>query len=117
MKTKIIIILLVSLTGLSSTTLFSQNKKGKKDMQTLELKITGMTCESGCAKGIENSVYKIKGVKKSHVNFNTQIATFIFDANKTSKEEIIKAVENFNPGESVDRKYSVTLINFKENEK
>jgi len=86
-------------------------------MRTLELKIGGMTCESGCAKGIENSVYKIKGVKKSQVNYDTQIATFIFDANKTSKEEIIKVVENFNPGEVAERKYSVTLINFKENEK
>lgn len=112
MKTKIVttIVLITCIMLLSSTVLFSQSKKGK-NLQTLELQISGMTCEEGCAKGIESSVYKIKGVKKSVVNFDTQTATITFDADKISKEDIIKNIEAFNPGEGVERKYNVTEIN------
>jgi len=118
MKEKIIIVLLIGLTCLNPTALFSQSKKEKKAFHTLELKITGMTCEVGCANGIESSVYKIKGVKKSKVNFDAQTATIIFDKNKTSQEEIIKAIENFNPGgKETDRKYLVTFVNITSNEK
>lgn len=117
MKTKITIALITCMMLLSGHVLFSQNKKAKKDLQTLELKISGMTCAEGCAKGIESSVYKIKGVKQSTVNFDSQTATIIFDAGKTTKEEIIKNIETFNPGEANERKYVVTLVDVKPNKK
>lgn len=115
MKTKIAttIALITCVLLLNSETLFAQTKKSKKKLQTLELKISGMTCEDGCAKGIESSVYKIKGVKKSIVNFDTQTATFIFDTTKTNKEEIIKKIESFNPEKEEGRRYVVTFVSTK----
>lgn len=114
MKTKITIALLTFIMFVSIKHVNAQDKKQKKELQTIELKISGMTCAEGCAKGIESSVYRIKGVKKSTVNFDTQTATIVFDASKTSKEEIIKNIENFNPAETTERKYSVTLIDNKQ---
>lgn len=112
MKTKITttIALILCIVLLNNNSLFAQSKKGKKNLQTLELKIAGMTCAEGCARGIESSVYKIKGVKKSTVNFDTQTASIIFDADKTTKEEIVKNIETYNPGEGIERKYVVTLV-------
>jgi copper ion binding protein len=74
-------------------------------IQTVRFTITGMTCAEGCAKGIEGALYKQKGVKSSEVNFDTQIATVIFDAGKISKADLIRVIESFNPGENREMKY------------
>ncbi len=85
--------------------------KKKKNVETLQLKVTGMTCAEGCAKGIESAVYRIKGVKSSSVNFDTQVASIVYDPTKTNKEDIIKTIEAFNPGEASHTKYQVEEIN------
>lgn len=93
---------------LISSGIFAQGKK--KSLEQLELKIEGMTCEVGCAKGIEGAVYKMKGVKKSEVDFDKSIATIVFDNSKTNAEEVIKQIESYNPGEGEKRRYAVTLL-------
>ena len=74
-------------------------------IQTVRFNITGMTCAEGCAKGIEGALYKQKGVKSSEVDFNSQIATVIFDAGRISKAELIRVIESFNPGEKGEMHY------------
>jgi|688.fasta_scaffold811568_1 copper chaperone CopZ len=66
-------------------------------IQTFEFVIEGMTCAEGCAKGIELSVLKQKGIKSSVVNYDTKRAKVIFDSSKISKEKIIEIVEGFRP--------------------
>ncbi len=66
-------------------------------IQTFEFVIEGMTCAEGCAKGIELSVLKQKGIKSSVVNYDTKRAKVIFDSSKISKEKIIEIVESFRP--------------------
>lgn len=74
-------------------------------IQTARFTITGMTCAEGCAKGIEGALYKQRGVKSSEVNFNSQVATVVFDSEKISKADLIRVIESFNPGENGDRHY------------
>ncbi|MCC7301523.1 MAG: heavy-metal-associated domain-containing protein [Bacteroidia bacterium] len=85
-------------------------KAPKRSMMVLKVKISGMTCAHGCAKGIEDNVYQLKGVKSSTVDFESMTGTFIFDEVKISKEKIIAAIENFNPGEGSEHKYKVEVI-------
>src|SRR5574343_613509 len=66
-------------------------------VQTFEFVIEGMTCAEGCAKGIELSVLKQKGVKSSTVDYDTKRAKVVFDSTKISKDQIIKIVEGFTP--------------------
>lgn len=82
--------------------------KGSK-VQTFEFVIEGMTCAEGCAKGIELSVLKQKGVKSSVVNYDTKRAKVIFDSSKISKEKIIELVEGYRP-EGEAPHYKVMLL-------
>lgn len=79
-------------------------------VQTIRFRISGMTCEEGCAKGIEGALYRMKGVKSSVVDFNTQIATVIYDTKKTRAEDLKKTIESYNPEEKGERKYHAEEI-------
>lgn len=57
------------------------------------LKINGMTCAS-CAKAVEKSVGKIKGVKSANVNFATEKLNVEFDDASVSMDDIKKAVKD-----------------------
>ncbi len=83
------------------------NKDSK--VQTFEFIIAGMTCAEGCAKGIELSVLKQKGVKSSTVNYDTKRAKVIYDQTKITKEKIIELVEGFRP-EGEAPHYKVVLL-------
>lgn len=78
-------------------------------VQTFEFVIEGMTCAEGCAKGIELSVLKQKGVKSSTVNYDTKRAKVIYDQTKITKEKIIELVEGFRP-EGEAPHYKVVLL-------
>ena len=84
-----------------------ENKESK--VQTFEFIIEGMTCAEGCAKGIELSVLKQKGIKSSTVNYDTKRAKVIYDSTKISKEKIIEIVESFRP-EGEAPHYKVVLL-------
>ncbi len=84
-----------------------ENKDSK--VQTFEFIIEGMTCAEGCAKGIELSVLKQKGVKSSVVNYDTKRAKVIYDQTKITKEKIISIVESFRP-EGEAPHYKVVMI-------
>lgn len=62
-------------------------------MQTVNLKITGMTCGS-CAKLNESAIMAVDGVKIAQVNIANNKAQVEFDEKKTSVAKIIKAVES-----------------------
>ena len=83
----------------------SKNSK----VQTFEFVIEGMTCAEGCAKGIELSVLKQKGIKSSKVDYDTKRAKVVFDSTKISKDQIIKIVEGFTP-EGEKPHYKVVML-------
>ncbi len=67
--------------------------------QTVSLNISGMTCEIGCAKTIQSKLSKKEGVRSAKVIFTDSIATVEFDANKTSKKDLIAFVDGIAGGE------------------
>ena len=67
-------------------------------LKHLQVKITGMTCEIGCAKTIESKISKMEGVTFSKVNFAKSIGQFSFDPKITSSEKIIEKINGIGGG-------------------
>jgi len=67
--------------------------------ENVSLAISGMTCEIGCAKTIQSKLSKKEGVIDAKVIFTDSIANIEFDANKTSKKELIAFVSGIAGGE------------------
>ena len=65
------------------------------------LKLDGLTCTS-CETRIENKLIKIDGIQEVEVSFVTSILQIIYDADKISIEEIIKAIEKLDYGVKKD---------------
>ncbi len=62
-----------------------------KEMQRVELDISGMTCTS-CANRIERRLNKVDGVKAT-VNFATERATVVFEPSSIGVDGLLKEVE------------------------
>ncbi len=60
-------------------------------MQTVELKIKGMTCPS-CAVAVSKLTDELKGIKTKTINFAANSGLFVFDENVLSVEEIISKI-------------------------
>lgn len=82
---------------LSSILLIGCAKEVQKEK--LSLAISGMTCEIGCAKTIQSKLSKKEGVLDAKVIFTDSIANIEFDANTTSKKELIAFVDGIAGGE------------------
>jgi len=67
--------------------------------QKVSLNISGMTCEIGCAKTIQSKLSKKEGVMEAKVIFKDSIANIKFDANKTSKNDLIAFVDGIAGGD------------------
>ncbi len=63
------------------------------NIQTVNLKIKGMTCTS-CEEHINHSVNKINGIVKVESSYENENAKIKFDRSKTTIEEIEKAVNS-----------------------
>lgn len=74
-----------------------ENKEIKKEK--VSLAISGMTCEIGCAKTIQSKLSKKEGVLDAKVIFTDSIANIEFDANTTSKKDLIAYVNGIAGGD------------------
>ena len=74
--------------------------EAKKEVvkENVALAISGMTCEIGCAKTIQSKLLKKEGVLQAKVIFNDSIANIEFDANTTSKKDLIAFVDGIAGG-------------------
>lgn len=61
-------------------------------METLTLKLRGMSCAS-CARNIEEAISSVPGVSEANVNFGAEQATIKYNIQKTNLEKIQNAVE------------------------
>ena len=75
----------------------TEMKEVKKE--NVSLAISGMTCEIGCAKTIQSKLSKKEGVLNAKVIFTDSIANIEFDANTTSKKDLIAFVSGIAGGE------------------
>lgn len=80
--------------------LISQNKE-----TTVEIAVTGMTCQIGCADGIDRKLKKTKGIVKSSTKIETGICKVTFNQTKISVDEIISIIE--------DRGYEAKVVSTK----
>lgn len=75
------------------------NIEEPKELTNLEVEITGMTCEIGCAKLIQSKLYKTDGVSFAEVSFEKENGKITYDANKISDDELKKIIENIAGGD------------------
>ena len=80
---------------------YGQNKKGSeiksttsKTIKTVDLEVTGMTCQKGCADGIDRRFKKTDGIVKSKTTQKTGISRVTYDESKISVEEIIENINS-----------------------
>ena len=69
----------------------------QKELSKVEFDVTGMTCE-GCVSTIDQTLKAVNGVESADVSLEDEHATVIFDASKTSVEDLKKAVEKVGYG-------------------
>ena len=73
--------------------------KKEVDKKQVALSISGMTCEIGCAKTIQSKLSKKEGVLNAKVIFTDSIATIEYNANKTTKDDLITFVNGIAGGD------------------
>ena len=56
--------------------------------------ISGMMCKMGCAKAIENNLNKMEGVQNASVDFETSIATVLYNSSLLKTEDLALTVLN-----------------------
>ena len=70
--------------------------------------ISGMMCKMGCAKAIENNLSKMEGVQKASVDFETSIATVLYNSSLLKTEDLALAVISTGDAYKVSNMSSVT---------
>ena len=73
--------------------------------------ISGMMCKMGCAKAIENNLNKMEGVQNASVDFETSIATVLYNSSLLKTEDLALTV--FNTGDA----YTVSNMSSASNKK
>jgi copper chaperone CopZ len=66
-----------------------QNENVKK----MEISIEGMSCQKGCADGIDKALKKVNGIIRSRTLLETGICKVTYDEHKIKIVEIIKIIE------------------------
>jgi Cu+-exporting ATPase len=56
--------------------------------------ISGMTCKMGCAKTIEKNLSKMEGVQQASVDFETSLATVLYNSSIVQTDDFIQTVIN-----------------------
>ncbi len=91
----------------------TSNNSTESKFKSVELGISGMTCEVGCAKTIESKISKMKGVRYSKVSFNDSIGYFTYNTNLTSLKTIITKIDGIADGKTykvIESKEVVTFV-------
>lgn len=74
-----------------------ESKDHKKDLERVDLLITGMSCAS-CAARIEKGLASVQGVSKATVNFAAEKATVVFHPGQTDLSHLVDKVKDLGYG-------------------
>lgn len=77
----------------------AQAEPKSADLRTVELDISGMTCEIGCAKLIQSKLYKTEGVSFAEVRFADSTGVVSYDANRLTEKDLKAVVESAGGGD------------------
>ena len=74
-----------------------ESQDPEKDLERIDLPITGMSCAS-CAAKIEKGLASVGGVSKATVNFAAEKATVVFHPDQTDLSRLIDKVKDLGYG-------------------
>jgi Cu+-exporting ATPase len=77
-------------------------KDSEKNLERIDLPITGMSCAS-CALKIEKGLAKVEGVSQATVNFAAEKATVFFHPAQTDVSHLIEKVKDLGYGAKVEK--------------
>ncbi len=83
------IVLILSLILFTTTGGFAQSPN-----ETLTLEVKGMSCQIGCADGIDAKFSTINGIVSSETSFDQSTSRITYNPEIITKKEIIKVVTN-----------------------
>jgi copper chaperone CopZ len=75
-----------------STTAEMNEKVIESELSEASFSITGMMCKMGCAKAIETNLSKIDGVQRASVDFETSLATVLYNSSILQTDDLIQTV-------------------------
>ncbi|MGB0836980.1 MAG: heavy-metal-associated domain-containing protein [Flavobacteriaceae bacterium] len=87
------------LVGLFLISCQNQAPTSSPDLAEVQVNISGMTCEIGCAKLIESKLIKVNGVDFVEVIFQDSIGTIKYDKNRLSQEDLVQVIEGIAGGD------------------
>lgn len=67
-------------------------KKGE-NMKTIKVEVKGMSCQEGCANGLDATFKKVPGIVTSKTSFDNSLSEITFDESKTTEKEIVAIIE------------------------
>ena len=70
-----------------------------QDLKNVEVAISGMTCEIGCAKLIQSRLYKTEGITFADISFEKAHGKITFDSNRLNDEELKEIIERIAGGD------------------
>ena len=77
-----------------STTVKINEKVIYSELSEATFSISGMMCKIGCAKAIETNLSKIDGVQRASVDFETSLATVLYNSSILQTDDLIQTVTN-----------------------
>ncbi|HRO08999.1 MAG TPA: heavy metal-associated domain-containing protein [Saprospiraceae bacterium] len=88
--------------GVSTSAVYAQNipaktataKVTQESIISAELAVSGMTCQMGCADGIDRKLKKTAGIISSSTKLESGICKVSFDKTKISLPEIIQIIKD-----------------------
>jgi Cu+-exporting ATPase len=79
-----------------------ESEDSGKNLERIDLPITGMSCAS-CAAKIEKGLSHVEGVSKATVNFAAEKATVVFHPSQTAISHLIEKVKDLGYGAKVEK--------------
>ena len=89
--TVILSLCLFALCGLTQAQ--AQSTDNTAQVDTLYLSVTGMSCQKGCADGLDASFNKTKGVVYSKTSFDNSSSVIAYNPAVTTDKKLIKIIE------------------------
>lgn len=97
-KSVIVILVMVSVGIILPTNAVAQKTKKivtdtNQNLISIELEVGGMTCQKGCADGIDSKMKTVNGVLKSRTKLETGISKITYDDTKVTLEKLVSIIE------------------------
>ena len=74
------------------TTVQMNEKVIDGELSEVSFSISGMMCKMGCAKTIETNLSKMEGVQQASVDFETSLATVLYNSSILKTDDLVQTV-------------------------